>query len=381
MNKIKLILLSVLVAMGSSAYANNESDFFDYEVFKTVSLPSFPGMQIPIYKSSGTQGPPILLVHGNSSSSRSYVFQMFSLLGQRRQVFLMDLPGHGNASKVDPSLPLPMQPNGLPLGFAEYQTGLIESVAVVANDIDVQAEVFVGWSLGGDVILLAQGLGLLPANKGIFIFGTSPAGANPPTAESPFKGPDVPGLPGLSILASFGFSFQLDAASPIGFNLFGEFTDSVPSYAPAPISDAPTIGDAYVRGFFKASRRLSGNVPQFFLEDAFGRSDDRFRASLGVVGLGLLPPGPVTLPDELQVLQSLQGDPADPSDDIPIAVVVGQQDAFVNTQYLIDLKNAGIIPTLWNGEILQVRRAGHAIHFERPFLFNRLLRRFVNSID
>ncbi len=159
-------ILIFIFTFSGFAFANGNT--FDYDVFKTVSLPNFPQIQVPIYKSKGKRGPGILLVHGNSSSARSYVKQVFLLLGRTHKMFLLDLPGHGMASKVDASLPLPLQPNGLPAGFPEYQLGLVEAVATVANDPDVSAEVFVGWSLGGDLLLLAQGAGLLPNAKGLF---------------------------------------------------------------------------------------------------------------------------------------------------------------------------------------------------------------------
>ena len=357
---------------------------FDYPIAKTVELPNLfaiPGyenLEIPVYESFGTQGPPILLVHGNSASSRAYVKQVFSLFGATRKLYLLDLPGYGRSEKVDPGRAFPVDPNtGLPEGFAEYQIGLVEAVATVANDPALAPEVFVGWSVGGDVLLLTQGAGLLPAAKGLFIFGTAPAGANPPTAEPPFKGPFVPGLP-LSTLASLGFAFVADANSPHGFNLDGEFTDAPPVHAAPPTSRAPTVGDAYVRAFFNPIRRRFALFPKFFIDDAFDRTDRDARASLGVIGLGLAPPG--ALPDELDVLQNLEGDPSDPSDDIPIAVLVGGSDAFVNAQYLEDLKAAGYLPTLWHNDIISVPGAGHAIQFERPALFNAVLSQFIHSL-
>lgn len=375
--KLKTCLVVLSLVLASNAFAKEVARTFDYTLFKTVSLASFPNIQVPIFKSSGTKGPGILMVHGNSSSSRSYEKQFFSQFGKKYKIFLMDLPGHGRASKVNAALPLPLQPNGLPLGFPEYQTGLIEAVATVANDPAVNAKILVGWSLGGDILLFARGAGLLPQAKGLFIFGTAPTGANPPTAEIPFDAPYVPGVPGLATLASFGFSFQADPASPIGFNLNGKFIDSVPPYAPAPISNASNIGSAYIRSFFKPNS--TSNVPSLFTQDGFQRSDDRFRASLGVIALGLLPPGSPTLPDELQVLQSLAGGPG-AADDVKIAVAVGAQDSFINTNYLLGLKNSGAIPTLWNNTIYQIANAGHAAHFEKPNTFNRLLEQFVKSL-
>ena len=64
-----------------------------------------------------------------------------------------------------------------------------------------------------------------------------------------------------------------------------------------------------------------------------------------------------------------------------IAVVVGEEDAFVNVNYLEDLKNGGILPTLWRGDIQMINNAGHAPHFERPTRFNTMLRNFINFVN
>ncbi|MGE0786331.1 MAG: alpha/beta fold hydrolase [Sandaracinaceae bacterium] len=378
------VLFAGCAAEGPAGETSAELRDAELPYVKTVQLPNLfgvPGyesLDIPIYESPGTRGPGILLVHGNSASSRAYVRQVFSLYGRTHKMYLLDLPGYGQSGRVDPSRPFPVDPaTGLPVGFAEYQLGLIEAVATVANDPDLAPQIFVGWSLGGDVLLIAQGAGLLPNARGLFLFGTAPAGASPPSAEHPFDGPDVPGLP-LSVLASFGFAFQPNPASPLGFSLDGQFPDPPPPYAAPPTSDAPTVGDAYVRGFFNEVRRTHPVlVPDAFLEDGFD-ADWRARGSLGVIGLGLGMGAP--LPDELDVLRGLAGDPSDPSDDIPVAVLVGEEDAFVNTQYLEDLRTTGGLPTLWNDTIIEVPHAGHAIQWERPVVFNALLADFVYDV-
>lgn len=352
----------------------------ELEVWKTLTLPNLFGfpeyehLRVPIYRSRGRRGPGILLIHGNSSSSRSYVNQLFSTLGATQRIYAIDLPGYGAADHVTASRPLPVNAAGIPQGFPEYQVGLVEAIAIAAADPEIDPQIFVGWSLGGDVLLLAQGLGLLPHARGLMIFGTAPAGAAPPTTEAPFLAPDVPGLPGLGVLPSFGFAFEFSSSSPLGFDLTASFDDAVPAYAPSPISLAPTIGDAYVRAFFRPAVRLSGNVPEAFLDDAFVRTDPRTRSSIGAVALGLLPPG--GLPDELDVLRGLDGDPLNPHDDVDIAVLVGRQDAFANAAYLDDLADAGDIPTLWRHRIVRVPGAGHAAHYERPVEFNALLAAF-----
>lgn len=356
---------------------------FDYPVHKEFQLanifgfPEYENLTVPVYKSHGTHGPGILLVHGNSSSSRSYARQVFGALGNYYEIYLIDLPGFGNAGEVDPGRPFPTDALGVPVGFPEYQLGWVEAVALAAADPEIDPAIVAGWSLGGDIALITQGLGLLPNVEGLFIFGTSPSGANPPTTEAPFLAPDVPGLPGLAVLASFGFGFQFNPASPLGFDLFGDFLDPVPPYAAPPISDAPTIGDAYMAAFFDDDQRAWGYIPPFFQEDGFDRADPRTRSSLGALVL-TLPPNPAL--DELAIMQGLAGDPADPDDDVALAVLVGEEDAFVNVQYLHDLADAGYLPTLWGGEVIEVEGAGHAIHWDRPLAFSWYLHAFTSSV-
>lgn len=377
---------SVVPDEGVDNYGETQAEFkvTDLPVYKTLQLPNLfgiPGyenLSVPVYRSRGCGGPGILLVHGNSSSSRSYIRQVFSSLGDSQRLYLIDLPGYGNAGHVAAARPLPVNGAGIPQGFAEYQLGLVEAVAIAAADPEMNPKVFAGWSLGGDVLLLARGLGLLNNARGIMIFGTAPTGVGAPATQSPFLPPNVPGIPSLGILPSFGFAFQPDPTSPIGFNLSAQFTDPVPPYAPAPINAAPTTGDAYVRAFFRSSVRLAGAVPPAFREDAFVRADPRARASIGAVALGLLPPS--GLPDELAVLRSLSGNPTDPADDVPIAVALGAQDAFINPGYLSALAASGGLPTLWKNKIISVPSAGHAIHYENPSAFNSILGRFAYDV-
>ncbi|KHD90039.1 MAG: hypothetical protein OM95_00525 [Bdellovibrio sp. ArHS] len=371
----------VVGGLSHEAYAHGSSASFDLVPFKTIALSSAPSITIPIYKSSGHHGPAILLVHGNSSSSRSYVKQILGSLGVHRKIFALDLPGYGQSGKMPVHLPLPVDAQGLPLGFPQYQSGLVEAISLVANDAAVNAEVVVGWSLGGDLTLLTQGLGLLPNVKGIMMFGTAPAGAQSPAGIQPFKEPNIPGLPfTLGILPSFGFAFQMNPAALYGFDLGASFLDPVPAYAPAPINQAPNVGTAYVRAFFKESTRLSGQVPWIFYEDGMYRADARARASLGAIVLGFAPQGPIAFPDEIQVLQNLAGSPATSADDIKIAVLHGEEDAFVNLDYLKALKTNGLLPTLWKNKIHVIKDAGHAPHFERPAKFNHLLDGFVRDL-
>ncbi len=62
---------------------------------------------------------------------------------------------------------------------------------------------------------------------------------------------------------------------------------------------------------------------------------------------------------------------------IAIALFVGQQDAFVNHNYLKDLN----LPTLWNKRINSIKDASHTPQLENPIEFNKQLYEFIESLN
>jgi pimeloyl-ACP methyl ester carboxylesterase len=72
--------------------------------------------------------------------------------------------------------------------------------------------------------------------------------------------------------------------------------------------------------------------------------------------------------DEVAIVENLQ---------VPIALAVGTQDAFVRPDYLEGL--APSIPALHDGKITYVHHAGHAIHVEAPGHFSALLEDFIRD--
>jgi pimeloyl-ACP methyl ester carboxylesterase len=93
------------------------------------------GQQIAFTQSGGS-GRPVIFVHGNSSSARTWRPVMTGPFGQRYRCLALDLPGHGS------SAPAKNRENYSLPGYAAVLAGFAEA----ENTADA---VIVGWSLGG----------------------------------------------------------------------------------------------------------------------------------------------------------------------------------------------------------------------------------------
>ena len=123
------------------------------------------GAQIIAGFESAGRGRPILLIHGNSSSSRIWQKQLQGPLGAKYRVIAIDLPGHGASSP-------PPHPEKDYSGH-----GYAAAIAAAARALDLTNAIVVGWSLGGHAVLNAAAS--LPAAAGLMIFGTPPVGQGP----------------------------------------------------------------------------------------------------------------------------------------------------------------------------------------------------------
>lgn len=131
------------------------------------------GEQIIAGFESPGPGRPVLLIHGNSSSSRIWQKQLQGPLGAKYRLIAIDLPGHGASS---------------PASNPEHDysgPGYSACVAAVACELGLKRTVVVGWSLGGHAVLGAAAS--LPMAAGLMIFGTPPLGKGP-DGFSGFKG-------------------------------------------------------------------------------------------------------------------------------------------------------------------------------------------------
>lgn len=121
------------------------------------------------YRATSGTGRPIVFVHGNSASSRTWTAVLTSELGRTHHCLALDLPGHGESEPAaDPAT------YSLP-GYAATLVAFLD--AVEAPDA-----VVVGWSLGGHIALEAAPW--LLASPGFVIFGTPPVGNAGQLAEA-----------------------------------------------------------------------------------------------------------------------------------------------------------------------------------------------------
>lgn len=169
-------------------------------------------------------GPPIVLIHGNSCSSRCFDKQLRSELADRFELLAIDLPGHGDS----PPPVAPEQTYSLP-GYADV---LVET----ASALELGGAVFVGWSLGGHTLLEAAAR--LPGAAGLLIFGTPP-------------------------VSTFGDFMHVATSDPA---LLAGYRDD--------------CSDAEVRALLPLLFQPGHAVPQQFFDD-FRRTDPRARALLG----------------------------------------------------------------------------------------------------
>ena len=182
-----------------------------------------PNGAIAVHESAG-QGPAVVLIHGNSSSSRAFSRQLEGPLGRRLRLVAVDLPGHGeSADAKDPS--------------AYSLPGHARAVRAALDALGIDEAHFVGWSLGGHIALeMAPDL---RKPRGFVIFGTPPLTSGEAMSEAFLPNPAM----------KFPFQENLDDVE----------------------------ASAYVAAFFRPGY---ADIPPFFLDDVL-RTDGRARGNLG----------------------------------------------------------------------------------------------------
>lgn len=202
-----------------------------------------------------------------------------------------------------------------------HQAGAIIKVAQVTG---ANKGIIVGWSLGGDLALQASIS--LPQLKGVFVFGTAPVGVDP-TLPSAFLAPSE-SYAGVAV--TYG---------------------TIPNLTNAQIQD-------YTTAFFRPNYT---NFSSSFLTDGM-RADPATRQAVLDAVIGNDP----TFLDEVAIVRNST---------IPVAIVLGDKEAFVRMEFLDAL--APSIPNLFKNKIIKVKNAGHAIQWEHPTKFIAILQSFI----
>lgn len=270
-----------------------------------VSTLSTPTGDLSVAQSRA-DGPPVLLVHGNSACKEVFARQFDSPQLADYRLIALDLPGHGaSADAPDPQAAYALD------GFAAACASVLERLGVGPLPV-------LGWSLGGHIAL--ELLGRRPALvSAVMIVGTPPIPLDLAVMGAAFKPSPVMGLTGKE-------DFSDDEAL-----LYAQHTCAV------------------------------GGVVDPQLLAMCKRADGRFRRMM----FEALAAGRAL--DEVAIVREGR---------VPVAVVNGSEDAFVNLDYIAGLPYG----SLWEGQAHVLPGLGHAPFLQGPQTFNPIFARFLASV-
>jgi pimeloyl-ACP methyl ester carboxylesterase len=192
--------------------------------------------------------------------------------------------------------------------------GLADAAVELLEKLGVTEAVVFGWSLGGHI-----GIEMIPrfqGMRGLMVSGTLPIGRN--NMAQGFVAAPRSGLAGRQDLTEIEI-------------------------------------DAFVQAIF-------GRSAEPFLRDAVARADGRFRKrafEASRAGKGV---------DQRLTVETSP---------VPLAVVNGEADRFVNLDYFDTVAYAN----LWEGRCHRLAGPGHAPFWEAPDIFNSVLERFLRDIE
>ncbi|WP_327111369.1 alpha/beta hydrolase [Streptomyces sp. NBC_01341] len=152
---------------------------------------SIDGQRVSYTASEGT-GRTVVLVHGNSSSSRVWRHLLNGPFGERYRCLAPDLPGHGGSAHFGRADDYSLR------SYASVLAGFV-------RELQAEDAVMVGWSLGGHIALEAASV--LPEAAGFVLFGTPPVGSPADVGRAFLPNPAM----------GVGFSPEVDAEAALSY--------------------------------------------------------------------------------------------------------------------------------------------------------------------
>jgi len=273
---------------------------------KTIEI---KGQKIAYYEnhglSSSIKRQTLFFIHGNSSSATTFHPQFESELSNKYRLVAIDLPGHGESEWAkEPEHDYSMRE-------------MASTIAQAAEKIGASDAIFIGWSMGGHILI--EAMGSIPMAKAFCIYGTAPIGIPPAMGEAFFP-------------------------TPLLEYLFKE-----------------ELRDEEIRQWADYILRPGSKLDRQVITDAIERADGHVRRVLGNSVIS------AAYTDEIETVKNLSR---------PLAIFHGKEEQMVNLEYLNNLD----IPTLWRKKVQVIPDAGHSPHIEQAERFNSLLEEFIEDI-
>jgi pimeloyl-ACP methyl ester carboxylesterase len=268
--------------------------------------------------------PALLLLHGNSSSSKIFRHITESQeITSRWRVVTFCLPGHGSSSKA----PNPSQ--------TYHMRGYAEVAVRILQHLNIEEVVVIGWSLGGhigiEMIELLQDPKTRENNKKIVMKGLMLIGTPPALGVEQVRQ---------------GFTMATEG-SELGLAGQRDWTNE------QAVQFSKNSAAAGKEEFWAR-----------WMEQDARDTDPRARMIMADRFLGKEPGGV----DQRKVAEST---------DVLIAVVNGAEEQFVNLDYLDKIK----WKNLWKNECLRLDGLHHAPFWEDPARFEKILVEFVADVE
>jgi pimeloyl-ACP methyl ester carboxylesterase len=198
--------------------------FFEFKDYKLFYTDSDPSSSLPV----------LTFIPGWTASHKLYASQI-AYFTPRYRVLTLDLLGHGQSSKPDPSK----------VGDLYNHSGFQDSVLAFLNHLNVQKTSLVGWSLGSEIAMEVARRNP-PLISNLVLAGASPIFVLPDDTD-PF--PALPRAVTKGLLTALETQWE-EMYVGLVCSFFAEYSsgEEIPGYIQSAIDDAKAMGGEIARG-------------------------------------------------------------------------------------------------------------------------------------